>query len=48
MKIDADAVVQKLITQIANLHLQVAILQTEKEALQGQLNDIQKRKNKND
>jgi len=43
MKIDADAVVQKLITQIANLHLQVAILQTEKEALQGQLKKLEKK-----
>ena len=43
MKIDADAVVQKLITQIANLHLQVAILQAEKEALQGQLKKLEKK-----
>ena len=48
MKIDADAVVQKLITQIANLHLQVAILQAENETLQRQLSEKQKEnQNKN-
>jgi len=46
MKIDGDAVVQKLITQIANLHLQIAILQTEKEALQIQLKDELKKEKK--
>lgn len=41
MKIDANTVIQKLVNQIADLQLQVAILQAEKEALQRQLSEKQ-------
>lgn len=48
MEIDANTVIQKLANQIADLQLQVAILQAEKEALQGQLGEKQKEnQNKN-
>ena len=42
MEIDVNTVIQKLANQIADLQLQVAILQTEKEALQRQLSEKQK------
>ena len=41
MEIDVNTVIQKLVNQIADLQLQVAILQTEKEALQRQLSEKQ-------
>jgi len=41
MKIDVNTVIQKLANQIADLQLQVAILQAEKEALQRQLGEKQ-------
>jgi len=48
MEIDVNTVIQKLANQIADLQLQVAILQTEKEALQRQLSEKQKEnQNKN-
>ena len=37
MEIDANTVIQKLVNQIADLQLQVAILQAENETLQGKL-----------
>ena len=42
MKIDVNTVIQKLANQIADLQLQVAILQAENEALQRQLSEKQK------
>ena len=42
MKIDVNTVIQKLANQIADLQLQVAILQAEKETLQGQLKKLEK------
>ena len=48
MEIDVNTVIQKLVNQIADLQLQVAILQTEKEALQRQLSEKQEEnQNKN-
>ena len=48
MEIDVNTVIQKLANQIADLQLQVAILQTEKEALQRQLSEKQEEnQNKN-
>ena len=48
MKIDVNTVIQKLANQIADLQLQVAILQAEKEALQRQLSEKQEEnQNKN-
>jgi len=48
MKIDANIVIQKLVNQIADLQLQVAILQAENETLQRQLSEKQKEnQNKN-
>jgi TolA-binding protein len=41
MEIDVNTVIQKLVNQIADLQLQVAILQTEKESLQRQLSEKQ-------
>ena len=41
MKIDVNTVIQKLINQIADLQLQVAILQAENETLQRQLSEKQ-------
>ena len=41
MEIDVNTVIQKLVNQIADLQLQVAILQTEKEALQRRLSEKQ-------
>ena len=42
MEIDVNTVIQKLANQIADLQLQVAILQTENETLQRQLSEKQK------
>lgn len=39
MKIDVNTVIQKLVNQIADLQLQVAILQAENETLQRQLGE---------
>ncbi len=48
MKIDVNTVIQKLVNQIADLQLQVAILQAENETLQGQLGEKQEEnQNKN-
>ena len=48
MEIDANTVIQKLANQIADLQLQVAILQAENETLQRQLSEKQKEnQNKN-
>ena len=48
MEIDVNTVIQKLVNQIADLQLQVAILQAENETLQGQLSEKQKEnQNKN-
>ena len=48
MEIDANTVIQKLANQIADLQLQVAILQAENETLQGQLSEKQEEnQNKN-
>ena len=48
MEIDVNTLIQKLANQIADLQLQVAILQTEKEALQRQLSEKQEEnQNKN-
>ena len=48
MEIDVNTLIQKLVNQIADLQLQVAILQTEKEALQRQLSEKQEEsQNKN-
>ena len=44
MKIDANIVIQKLVNQIADLQLQVAILQAENETLQRQLGEKQEEK----
>ena len=41
MKIDVNTVIQKLANQIADLQLQVAILQAENETLQRQLSEKQ-------
>ena len=42
MEIDVNTVIQKLANQIADLQLQVAILQTKHETLQRQLSEKQK------
>lgn len=42
MEIDVNTVIQKLINQIADLQLQVAILQAKNETLQRQLSEKQK------
>ena len=48
MEIDANTVIQKLVNQIADLQLQVAILQAENETLQRQLSEKQEEnQNKN-
>lgn len=48
MKIDVNTVIQKLANQIADLQLQVAILQAENETLQRQLSEKQEEnQNKN-
>ena len=41
MEIDVNTVIQKLVNQIADLQLQVAILQAENETLQRQLSEKQ-------
>ena len=46
MKIDVNTVIQKLVNQIADLQLQVAILQAENETLQRQLSE-KENQNKN-
>ena len=46
MKIDVNTVIQKLANQIADLQLQVAILQAENETLQRQLGE-KKEENQN-
>ena len=46
MKIDANTVVQKLVNQIADLQLQVAILQAKIEELENQLEQKQGNKDK--
>lgn len=48
MEIDVNTVIQKLVNQIADLQLQVAILQAENETLQRQLSEKQEEnQNKN-
>lgn len=44
MEIDVNTVIQKLVNQIADLQLQVAILQAENETLQRQLSEKQEEK----
>lgn len=46
MKIDANTVIQKLVNQIADLQLQVAILQAKIEELENQLEQKQGNKDK--